>query len=58
MSLARSALLAMSRNQWLARQMSQRAFARRAVRRFMPGEEPEDALAAARWWSAHLPGTI
>jgi proline dehydrogenase len=27
--------------------MSQRAFARRAVRRFMPGEDPEDSLAAA-----------
>ena len=58
MSLARSALLAMSRNQWLARQMSQRAFARRAVRRFMPGEEPEDALAAAQELSGGGLGTI
>jgi len=58
MSLARSALLAVSRNQWLARQMSQRTFARRAVKRFMPGEEPEDALAAAQDLAAAGIGTI
>src|SRR5881396_2495170 len=32
---------------WLARQLSERAFFRRAVRRFMPGEDPDAALAAA-----------
>ena len=58
MSIARSALLAVSRNQWLARQMSQRAFARRAVKRFMPGEEAEDALAAAQGLAAAGIGTI
>jgi len=46
-SLARQALLRMSRSRWLAGQMSKRAFARRAVRRFMPGEDPEASLAAA-----------
>ncbi|MGQ0649732.1 MAG: proline dehydrogenase family protein [Gemmatimonadaceae bacterium] len=47
MSLARSALLRASKSQWLARQMTQRAFARRAVRKFMPGEALADALGAA-----------
>ena len=47
MSLARSALLRASKSQWLARQMSQRAFARRAVRKFMPGEALSDALNAS-----------
>ncbi len=48
MSLARSVLLSASRNAWLEGQMMRRAFARRAVKRFMPGEKVEDALDAAR----------
>ena len=47
MSLARSALLRASRSQWLAQQMTQRSFARRAVKKFMPGEALGDALTAA-----------
>ena len=47
MSLARRLLLGASRSHWLARQLSQRAFFRRAVRRFMPGEDLDSALAAA-----------
>lgn len=47
MALARHLLLAASRSAWLARQLRQRAFLRRAVRRFLPGEEPGAALAAA-----------
>lgn len=47
MSIARSLLLRASKSQWLARQMTQRAFARRAVRKFMPGEDLADALGAA-----------
>jgi proline dehydrogenase len=47
MSLARTLLLRASRSQWLARQASERAFARKAVRKFMPGEELSDALNAA-----------
>jgi proline dehydrogenase len=58
MSLARNALLRASRSQWLARQMSQRAFARRAVRRFMPGERLTDALAAAEAIAPSGIGTI
>ena len=48
MSLARSALLKASKSPWLASQMTQRAFARRAVKRFMPGERLSDALDAAQ----------
>ncbi|MBL8982552.1 MAG: proline dehydrogenase family protein [Gemmatimonadetes bacterium] len=47
MSIARNLLLRASKSPWLARQMTQRAFARRAVRKFMPGEELGDALGAA-----------
>jgi proline dehydrogenase len=47
MSIARSVLLGASRSKWLADQMARRAFARRAVRRFMPGEKVEDALDAS-----------
>jgi proline dehydrogenase len=47
MSLARSLLLWGSRSAWLEAQMRRRAFARRAVRRFMPGEDLEAALAAS-----------
>jgi len=46
MSLSRRLLLGASRSTWLARQLSQRAFFRRAVRRFMPGEDLGAALAA------------
>jgi len=53
MSLARGLLLRASRSAWLARQLRDRAFFRRAVRRFMPGEELSAALAAA----AELAGT-
>jgi proline dehydrogenase len=47
MGIARATLLWASKNQWLERQFQQRAFARRAIRRFMPGESAEDALDAA-----------
>src|SRR5207249_1215832 len=47
MSIARNALLRMSRSRWLADRVMTRSFARRAVKKFMPGETLEDALAAA-----------
>ena len=47
MSLVRAALLRASRSTWLAEQFRDRAFARRAVRRFMPGEDVAAALEAA-----------
>lgn len=47
MSLLRAALLRASRSAWLAEQFRDRAFARRAVRRFMPGEDVGAAIEAA-----------
>jgi proline dehydrogenase len=37
----------MAGNEWMRRNLPRLFFARRAVRRFMPGEQAEDALAAA-----------
>ncbi len=47
MSLMRKVLLAGSTSPWLRRQAARRAFVRRSVSRFMPGERMEDALEAA-----------
>jgi proline dehydrogenase len=47
MSIARSMLLRASRSPWLADQFRRRSFAKRAVRRFMPGETMDAALDAA-----------
>jgi len=46
-SFARAVLLRMSKSRWLAERVMTRSFARRAVKKFMPGEELTDALAAA-----------
>jgi len=48
MSLMRKVLLAGSTNAWLRERATKAAFVRRSVRKFMPGERIEDALAAAR----------
>ncbi len=47
MGLARNALLWASRNEWLADRVPDVGFVRRAVRKFMPGEQLADALDAA-----------
>ncbi len=47
MGLMRTALLAASQNSWLSQRAPRYAFVRRAVARFMPGEDPDAALAAA-----------
>lgn len=47
MNPMRSLLLAGSRSAWLQRQATRRRFVKLAVRRFMPGETIDDALAAA-----------
>jgi proline dehydrogenase len=47
MSLMRKVLLAMSTSTFLREQATKRAFIRRSVSAFMPGETVEDALAAA-----------
>ncbi len=46
-SLSRAVLLRLSRSRGLADFLANRAFARRAVKKFMPGEELADALDAA-----------
>jgi proline dehydrogenase len=43
----RKLLLWMARNAWLRERLPRLWFAKRAVRRFMPGEDPENALDAA-----------
>jgi proline dehydrogenase len=48
MSLMRKALLAGSTNPWLRDHATKYGFVRRSVSRFMPGEQIEDALRAAR----------
>lgn len=48
MGVLRRMLLRASRSPWLARQMRNRRFVRRAVTRFLPGEDAESALEAAR----------
>lgn len=58
MSLARTVLLSASRSRWLADQMMRRAFARRAVKRFMPGEDVTDALGAAQTLAAGGIGAV
>ncbi len=47
MGLMRSVLLAGSESRWLRAQATRRAFVRRAVSRFMPGESLEEALSTA-----------
>jgi proline dehydrogenase len=47
MSLMRSVLLAVSENRWMRERGPQLWFVKRAARRFMPGEEFSDMLAAA-----------
>lgn len=47
MSVMRKVLLAGSTSPWLRQQATRRAFIRRSVSRFMPGERMEDALEAA-----------
>src|SRR5262252_8566569 len=47
MNPMRNLLLAGSRNAWLQKQATQRRFVKVAVRRFMPGETLDEALAAA-----------
>src|SRR5262245_47747635 len=58
MSLARTLLLRASRSPWLAAQFRTRAFARRAVRKFMPGEALADALDAASALAKDNLGTV
>lgn len=58
MGIGRSILLAMSKSAFLNDQALNRAFVKRAVKKFMPGEAPEDALDAAQRLGATGRGTV
>ena len=58
MGLARTLLLRASRSRWLADQFRRRDFARRAVRRFLPGEKLADALDASAEFASAGIGTV
>jgi proline dehydrogenase len=58
MGFARSLHLKASRSQWLARQLRERRFFQRAVKRFMPGETLEAALEAASQFAKAGIGTV
>ncbi len=58
MGLARSILLKASRSQWLARQLRERRFFQRAVKRFMPGETLDSALDAAAQFGKASIGSV
>jgi proline dehydrogenase len=54
----RRLLLWMARNEWLKERLPRLWFARRAIRRFMPGEDMASALAAAVGFQVEGLGTI
>ena len=58
MGLARTLLLKASRSEWLARQLRERRFFQRAVKRFMPGETLDAALEAAGQFAKSGLGTV
>jgi proline dehydrogenase len=58
MGFARSFLLRASRSQWLAKQLRERRFFQRAVRRFMPGETLDAALEAAAQFAKAGMGSV
>jgi proline dehydrogenase len=58
MSLMRRSLLMASQSRWLRERAPRYAFMRRTVTRFMPGENVEDALAAARTLAADGLGSV
>ena len=58
MSIGRSILLAASKSTFLDHQATNRKFVKRAVKKFMPGESSEDALAAAAVLSQEGRGAI
>jgi proline dehydrogenase len=58
MGLMRSLLLKGSESKWLAHNLPRFAFSRRAVQRFMPGEEIQDALRECERFGADGVGTI
>ena len=58
MTIGRKILLAAAKSEFLGRQATNRKFAKRAVRKFMPGEAPEDALNAGAVLSREGRGAV
>lgn len=58
MNVLRSVLLWGSENEFLARRLPRYGFVKRAVQRFMPGEDLEDALSESSALSMHDKGTL
>lgn len=58
MGMLRSVLLWASENAWMRNEIPKLGFVKKAVRRFMPGEDMEDALHAAERIKAQGMGTI
>ena len=58
MSISRSVLLRASKSPFLNRQASHRAFVKRAVKKFMPGETPAEAIKAALQLAAEGRGSL
>jgi proline dehydrogenase len=58
MTIGRKILLAAAKSDFLAHQATHRSFSKKAVKKFMPGEAPEDALNASAALSREGRGTI
>lgn len=58
MTIARQVLLRLSKSRWLADRVMTRPFARRAVKKFMPGEDLASALDAAQALQGDRLGTV
>ena len=58
MGISRSILLTGAQSVWLRERATRYRFVRRTVSRFMPGEELDDAVAAARDFQSHSMATI
>jgi proline dehydrogenase len=58
MGLLRSAFLAGSQSRWLRERATRYRFVKRAVSRFLPGEDLESAIAAARDLQSHGAGSV
>jgi proline dehydrogenase len=58
MTIGRKILLAAAKSEFLAHQATNRSFSKRAVKKFMPGEAPEDALKAGALLGQEGRGTV
>jgi proline dehydrogenase len=58
MGLSRNALLWCSENQWMKTNIPRYGFIKKAVKKFMPGESVDDAIAAAQQFNNKGIGTI